>query len=165
MSAAFIVLALVSLERLAELVISNRNTRRLMAEGATEVGAGHYPFIVGVHTLWLVSLFFWVGVNHSEVNLAWLGVYLALQVLRAWVMTTLGRYWTTRIIVPKAVPLITGGPYRFFRHPNYVVVTLEIAVLPLAVDAWPVAVVFTVLNGLVLWVRIRAENASFAARG
>jgi methyltransferase len=165
MSPAFILLTLVGLERLAELAISNRNTRRLMAEGATEAGAGHYPLIVGVHTFWLVSLFFWVGFNHSAINLGWLVVYLALQVLRVWVMTTLGRYWTTRIIVPREAPLIRSGPYRFVRHPNYVVVVLEIAVLPLVVDAWPVAVIFTVLNGVALWVRIRAENETFTTRG
>jgi methyltransferase len=164
MSAAFILLALVSLQRLAELIISDRNTKRLLADGAKEIGAGHYPFIVAVHTTWLIALFVWVGTSSPALSTSWLLVYIALQVFRLWVMVSLGRFWTTRIIVPRAAPLVRRGPYRFMRHPNYVVVVLEIAVLPLVVGAWPLVVVFSALNACALWVRIKAENRSFLSR-
>ena len=164
MMSAYVILVLVSFERLAELVISSRNTKRLLADGAIEVGAGHYPFIVAVHTGWIIALFSWASLAPAELNLIWAALYVAIQPLRAWVILTLGRFWTTRIIVPKNVPLVQRGPYKFISHPNYVVVVLEIAVLPLVIGAWPVAVAFSILNACVLWVRIRAENHSLQSR-
>ncbi len=164
MMTAYVILVLVSLERLAELAISNRNTKRLLADGAIEVGASHYPFIVAVHTAWIVALFTWASFAPVELSLVWLVLYLAIQPLRAWVMLTLGRFWTTRIIVPRDVALVRRGPYRFLTHPNYVVVVLEIAILPLVIGAWPLAVLFSLLNAWALWVRIRAENLSFRSR-
>lgn len=164
MSAAILVLALVSLERLAELFISHRNVKRLLAEGAHEVGAKHYPLIVTVHVTWLAALFTWAAISHSAVNVFWLAAYLLIQMLRVWVMVSLGKYWTTKIIAVPHAPLITHGPYKFLRHPNYVVVVLEIAVLPLVIGAWPLAAAFSVLNAGALWVRITAENASLDQR-
>jgi methyltransferase len=163
-NAVYVLLLLVTLQRLAELVIAHRNTKRLMAEGAHEVGSAHYPLIVAVHATWLITLFAWAPIYQSKIDPAWLGVYLALQAARIWVMVSLGRYWTTKIITVPNVPLVKRGPYKYLRHPNYVVVTLEIIVLPLVIGAWPIAVFFSVLNALVLWIRINAENEALHYR-
>ena len=161
---AFILLTLVALQRLAELVMPHRNTKRLMQAVATEIGAAHYPLIVSVHAAWLLALVAWAVFVPQHLSMLWLLVYIALQVLRLWVMLTLGRFWTTRIIVPREMPLIRRGPYRFLRHPNYVVVALEIAALPLVIGAWPLAIIFSLLNAAILKVRITAENRSFELR-
>jgi methyltransferase len=155
-TAAEFILALVTAQRGAELLLSRRNTQRLMARGAIEVAPQHYPLIVAVHASWLASL--WVFGHDQPVNAIALAAYIALQGLRAWVMTTLGGRWTTRIIVLPNASLVSAGPYRFLRHPNYAVVAGEIAVLPLVLDLPALAVLFTILNGLALFIRIRAEN-------
>lgn len=156
-------IALVALQRLFELMLSRRNTARLLANGAREIGAEHYLLLVGVHVAWLAAL--WVAVPSSApISWVWFAVYLALECGRAWVMLTLGRYWTTRIIHVPDAPLIRNGPYRFLRHPNYVVVGSEIAVLPLVFGQWPIALVFSILNAVVLAWRIRVENAALATR-
>jgi methyltransferase len=151
-----VILALVTLERLFELWLSQRNTRRLLAQGAHEVGAGHYPLIVAVHVLWLAAL--WWLAPARLVDGFWLGVFVLLLVARIWVIEALGPRWTTRIIVLPGAPLVKRGPYRFVDHPNYLVVIGEIAVLPLVFGLWQVALAFTVLNGAALWVRVREEN-------
>lgn len=161
---AFTILGLVSLQRLAELIIANRNTMRLMSEGAKEVGESHYPVLVALHVAWLGALFLWAALVPVTIHMGWLVAYLALQAFRLWVMLSLGRFWTTRIIVPRNVGLVRRGPYRFVRHPNYIAVVLEIAILPFLIGAWPVAIVFSVLNAGILWVRITAENRSFESR-
>jgi len=155
MSFAAIVLVLVTLQRLGELVLARRNTERLMARGAIEVGAGHYPLIVALHTAWLATL--WLFGRNQEVNLAALALFAMLQGLRVWILATLGPRWTTRIIVLPGAPLVAKGPYRYFSHPNYAVVAGEIAVLPLALHLPWVALVFTILNAAALVIRIRAE--------
>jgi methyltransferase len=156
MSLAVIVLAAVTAQRLGELVLAQRNTRRLIAQGAYEVGAGHYPLIVGLHAAWLASLW-WFGWDRP-VSLAWLGVFIGLQLLRVWVIASLGGRWTTRIVILPGAPLVRRGPYRFLSHPNYAVVVAEIAVLPLAMGLVICAVAFSLANALVLAVRIRAEG-------
>jgi len=155
MSVAAIILLFVTLQRLGELVLARVNTRRLMARGAIEVGAGHYPLIVAVHAAWLVTL--WVYGREQPVNLPLLAVFVLLQALRIWILATLGRRWTTRIIVLPGKPLISTGPYRFIAHPNYAIVVGEIAVLPLALHLPVLALVFSALNAAVLAIRIRAE--------
>ncbi|HXV01036.1 MAG TPA: isoprenylcysteine carboxylmethyltransferase family protein [Caulobacteraceae bacterium] len=150
------VLGLVTAQRLAELVIARRHTRALLARGAHEVGAGHYPLIVGLHALWLAGL--WALAWDRPVQPVWLGLFLILQALRLWVLTSLGERWTTRIIVVPGAPLITAGPYRFVSHPNYIVVVGEIAVLPLAFGLVWYAAAFSLLNAAVLAIRIRAET-------
>jgi methyltransferase len=153
---ALIILALVTLQRAFELWLSNRNTQRLLARGANEIGAQHYPFIVAVHVLWLAAL--WLMAPGRPVDAFWLAIYLLLQVGRIWVIATLGLRWTTRIIVLPSEPLVRRGPYRFVNHPNYVVVVGEIAVLPLVFGFWDLALIFTLLNAAVLTIRIREEN-------
>jgi methyltransferase len=151
-----IILALVTLQRLGELWLSNRNTRRLLAKGAREHSPAHYPLIVAVHLLWLVTL--WWLAPTRPVDGFWLAFFVAIEVFRIWVLATLGPRWTTRIIVLPGAPLVRRGPYRFVNHPNYLVVVLEIAVLPLVFGLWQVAVVFSFLNAAVLTIRIRAED-------
>ena len=154
------ILAAVALQRIGELVFSHFNTRRLMARGAVEVAPGHYPLMVAVHAAWLISL--WVMGRDQPVDTIALLAYLVLQGLRFWVMRTLGPRWTTRIIVLPEQPLVSAGPYRFLSHPNYAVVIGEIAVLPLVFNLPLVALVFTILNAMVLAIRIRAENRALA---
>ena len=156
MTLTIAILALVTLQRLGELWLSNRNTRLLLAQGAHEVGAAHYPLIVAVHAAWLAAL--WWLAPGQPVALIWLALYVLLQPARVWVLASLGPRWTTRIIVLPNAPLVKAGPYRFVSHPNYVVVAAEIAVLPLVWGLWPVALIFSALNAAVLAIRIRQEN-------
>jgi methyltransferase len=160
---AHIVLAAVTLQRLIELLHGRRNAARLIAAGGVEVGHRHYPAVVALHAAWLGALWLWVP---AETPIAWpfLGVFLLLQIARLWVLWHLGRYWTTRIITLPGAPLVAGGPYRFFRHPNYAVVAGEIAVLPLVFGAWPLSLVFTPLNAALLAWRIRVEDDALALR-
>ncbi len=155
MSFASIILALVTLQRLGELVLAQYNTNKLLARGAIEVGAAHYPLIVAVHALWLIAL--WVYGRNQEVNLPALAAYVTLQELRIWILVSLGSRWTTRIIVLPGQPLIASGPYRYFSHPNYAVVVGEIALLPLTLHLPMLALVFSLLNAAVLTIRIRTE--------
>jgi methyltransferase len=157
---SLIILALVTLQRLGELWLSNRNTRRLLARGAQEAGRGHYPLIIAVHAAWLAVLW-WLAPVRS-VDLFWLAMFVLLEIGRIWVLATLGSRWTTRIIVLPQAPLVRKGPYRFVDHPNYVVVAGEIAVLPLVFGLWQVALVFTALNAAVLAIRIREENKALS---
>jgi methyltransferase len=150
------ILILVTLQRIGELALASRNTRRLLARGAVEVAPGHYPAIVGLHAAWLLGL--WVLAPVREANLALLAVFCLLQAGRIWVLATLGERWTTRIIVLPGAPLSSAGPYRFLSHPNYWIVAGEILVLPLVFDLIAFALVFTALNAVALWVRIRAED-------
>lgn len=159
-----VILGLVAAQRIAELFLSRRHERALKAQGAVEYGAAHYPFIVAVHAGWLAALVLWAAVMPPVLNPALMAFYLVLQPVRAWVIGSLGRYWTTRIISLPEAPLVRRGPYRFMKHPNYAVVVLEIAVLPLAMGAWPLALLFSLLNGIVLRVRIAAEGRVLAAR-
>lgn len=160
MTLAAILLALVTAERLGELWLARRNTSALLEQGAYEVAPGHYPLIVALHALWLAGLW-WLGWS-QPINPAWLTVFLLLQAMRLWVLGTLGRRWTTRIIVLPGAPLVTGGPFRLVTHPNYLVVIGEIAVLPLALGLPWFALVFSAANAAVLFVRISAENAALA---
>jgi methyltransferase len=154
------ILVLVTLERLGELWLANRNTKALLAQGAVEHAPEHYRLIVFLHAAWLIGL--WGLGWNSPVNLIWLAVFGLLQVLRVWVLGTLGRRWTTRIIVLPGAPLVARGPYRFIPHPNYVVVVGEIAVLPMVFGQYWFALAFSLLNAAVLTIRIRAENAALA---
>ena len=158
LSPAVFLLACVTAERLGELWLARRNTSALIAAGAVEHAPGHYPLIVLLHTAWLVGL--WALAWSSPINTLWLVVFLLLQVLRVWVLATLGPRWTTRIIVQPGAPLVARGPYKWLSHPNYVVVIGEIAVLPLALGLPWYALAFSLANAAVLTIRIRAENAA-----
>ena len=163
MTAAWIVLALVAAQRLIELILSRHNESWLRARGGVEVGAGHYPLFFLVHGGWLAALALSVS-PETRINWWWLAVFVLLQIGRAWVLASLGRYWCTRIITLADAPLITAGPYRWLRHPNYLVVIAEVAVLPLAFSAHGIAITFSILNALLLSHRIRVENAALQDR-
>ncbi|CAN5795482.1 isoprenylcysteine carboxylmethyltransferase family protein [soil metagenome] len=160
MSLAALILGLVTLQRLGELVLAKRNTDRLRVQGAHEAAAGHYPLIVTLHAVWLMGLWFLAGWRSpdTDVSWLWLAVFAVLQGLRLWVIATLGSRWTTRIMVLPGAPLVTRGPYRFVSHPNYWVVAGEILVLPLVFGLLWYGLAFSLLNAIVLWIRIRAEE-------
>jgi methyltransferase len=162
-SPLLVMLGLVIGQRLGELVIANRNTRRLLERGGREIGAGHYPLFILLHTAWLASLAIFVPLDRQP-HVELIGLYLLLQLGRIWVITSLGPYWTTRIITLDEAPTVRRGPYRFLRHPNYLVVAAEIAVLPLAFGAWRLALVFSLLNALLIAYRVRVEEQALAPR-
>jgi methyltransferase len=154
---AFLI-AFIVLQRLAELLLARRNTARLLAAGAIETGRSHYPWMVALHAAWLLAL--WLYGRDRPVDPMLLVVFILLQAGRIWVIASLGRRWTTRVIVMPGERLVSRGPYRWLRHPNYVIVALEIAVVPLALGLPVLALIFTVLNATVLYQRIRVENAA-----
>jgi methyltransferase len=158
-----IVLTLVVLQRAVELIWASRNTRRLLARGGREVGRGHYPLFILLHSSWLVAIALTTPLERPPI---WplLGLYALLQLARIWVIATLGPYWTTRVITLDGAPIVRSGPFRFLRHPNYWVVAGEIAVLPLAFGGWTVALVWSALNALLLRHRIAVEQAALAPR-
>ena len=163
MSIALTLIALVALQRLAEMAYASRNTKRLLAKGGVEVGRGHYPLIVLLHLSWLVAIVAALP-DEPPIHIVPLIVFLMLQAARLWVIASLGEYWTTRIITLADAPLIRRGPYRYLRHPNYIVVAGEIAALPLVFGEVWVAAVFTVLNAAILSWRIRVEDAALGQR-
>ena len=163
----FTVLVLaVGLERLAELVVSKRNAAWSFARGGVEHGQRHYAVMVVLHTGLLVGALVEVWLRRPAFvpALGWtmLALVLGSQTLRWWCIATLGRQWNTRVIVVPGMPRVTGGPYRFVPHPNYVAVVVEGFALPLVHSAWITAVVFTVCNAALLAVRLRVENAALA---
>ena len=163
MSVATIILLLVTAQRLGELVLARRNTSRLLAKGAIEIGPGHYPLVVALHAAWLISL--WIWGRDQDINVLALIGFAVMQGLRLWVLATLGERWTTRIIVLPGAPLVAAGPYKYLSHPNYAVVAGEIALLPLALHLPWLALIFTLLNAAVLFIRIRVEARALSLTG
>lgn len=160
---AVVVLALVTVQRLGELVYARFNETRLRRAGGIEHAASHYPLIVVLHAAWLGGL--WLLASGTAPHYGWLAVFVLLQLARIWVLHTLGSRWTTRVIVlPDKAPIRTG-PYRFLSHPNYAIVAAEIFVLPMAFGLVGFALIFSVLNALVLAVRIRAEDTALRESG
>ena len=163
--ALFVVLVLaVGAERLAELVVSSRHVRAAKAAGGVERGLGHYPAMVLVHTGLLVGAVVEVAVADRPF-LPWLGwpmlvLVLGSQALRWWCIATLGPAWSTRVVVVPGAQLVSSGPYRFMRHPNYLAVVVEGFALPLVHTAWVTALAFTLADAVVLRTRIRCEAAA-----
>lgn len=162
MTAADWILLAVALQRLGELGYARGNERALRAQGGIEVGAGHYPLFIVLHAGWLAAV--WWGGRAATLDHGWLAAFLVLQAARIWVVAALGRYWTTRIITVPGQPLVRRGPYRFLRHPNYLIVVLEIAVLPLCFGLWQIAVLFSIANLALLAHRIRVEDSALGPR-
>jgi len=159
-TATDIFLGFIIVQRLGELVLARANTARLLARGGHEVGAGHYPLMVAMHVAWIGCL---VIFGHDQViSLFWLILFVLLQMLRVWILATLGRRWTTRVIILNE-PLVTRGPFSYFRHPNYMLVAAEVIVAPMVLGLVYVAAIFTVLNAAMLRVRIGVENKALAA--
>jgi len=161
-----VLVALVGIERLAELVVSQRNLRWSRGRGGIETGAGHYPAMVALHSALLVGCLVevWLADRPFLPGLGWpmLAVVLAAQGLRWWCIATLGPQWNTRVVVVPGAARISSGPYRYLRHPNYVAVVAEGIALPLVHTAWLTAVIFSVLNAALLRVRIRSEAGALA---
>jgi methyltransferase len=162
-TAVFVVVTMVALQRLGELVYAAHNTRRLKQRGAVEYGRRHYPLFAALHAGWLIAIVVFVP---ADAAIRWppLGLLIILQAARVWIVTTLGAYWTTRIVSLPRAPLVRDGPYRLMRHPNYLVVIGEIALLPLVFGAWRIAVVFSILNLALLAWRRRVEDEALADR-
>ncbi|WP_298861579.1 isoprenylcysteine carboxylmethyltransferase family protein [uncultured Sulfitobacter sp.] len=158
-TATILFLGFIIVQRLSELVIAKRNTAKLMARGAYEVGANHYPVMVAMHSTWIACLVIF-GFD-EKVAYGWLAIFGVLQVMRVWVLGSLGSRWTTRIIILEE-PLVVRGPFKYVSHPNYMLVVAEIVVAPMVLGLWWVAVVFTVLNAAMLWVRIGVEHKALA---
>ena len=152
-------LGFIIIQRLSELVVAKRNTARLLAKGAYEVGANHYPVMVAMHSAWIMCLL--VFGYDERVAFGWLVVFAVLQVFRVWILATLGSRWTTRIIILEE-PLVVHGPFKYFSHPNYMLVVAEIIVAPMVLGLGWVAVIFSVLNAAMLWVRIGVEHKALA---
>ncbi len=159
----WIVLGLVALQRIAELAYARRNTAALLARGGVEAGATHYPLVVALHAAWLAAMAILIPPSTAP-NWWLLGLFALLQAARVWVVVSLGEFWTTRVVTLPGAPLVRRGPYRFVRHPNYVVVCCELAVLPLAFGAYAIAIAFSALNAALLFWRIRVENQVLAPR-
>ncbi len=153
---ALIILTLVTLQRLSELVIARRNTAKLLAKGAIETGASHYPVMVALHASWLLGL--WYFAWGQPVNWPLFALYVLLQAGRFWVLATLGQRWTTRIITVPGETLVARGPYKFIHHPNYFVVALEMPLLPLVFSLYWYALIFGLLNLAMLTWRISIEE-------
>lgn len=160
-AAAVAILAFVTVQRLLEMRLAHGNSRRLLGDGAVEFGRGHYPFIVALHLAWLATLWWWAP--GQPISIPLLVLFGLLQLGRLWVIATLGPRWTTRIIVIPGKPLVRSGPYRYVSHPNYLIVAMEIAVLPMVFGLWQAAVIFTLSNAFVLTVRIRAEDKALGS--
>lgn len=166
LSVFVVVVALVALERLAELIVSQRNAAWSFARGGHETGQGHYPAMVALHTGFLVAMLVEALVRRPEVPsaLAWsmLALVAVAQALRWWCIATLGPQWNTRVIVVPDLAPVRTGPYRFLAHPNSVAVVVEGIALPLIHACWITAAGFTILNAALLRVRLRVENDALA---
>ncbi|GGO18302.1 isoprenylcysteine carboxyl methyltransferase family protein [Deinococcus humi] len=158
-----ILLAFLSVQRLLELRVARANERWARGRGAVEYGQGHYPLFFVLHPAWMLSTLLEGRASGRRVHWPALALFMLAQPLRYWVIRTLGRFWNTRILIVPGGERVTGGPFRFLKHPNYAVVALELAAAPLAVGAWRTAFVFTLLNaGLLLLIRIPAEERALA---
>jgi methyltransferase len=158
----FVVVGLIIVQRLLELRLAKRNLQWALEHGGKEHSPEHYPIMVAIHTGWFVSILIEGVARGAEVSSLWplwVGLVLIAQVARYWIISSLGRYWNTRIVIVPNAKLVRSGPYKFLKHPNYVVVALEIFVVPMIFGAWITAVVFSALNAwLLLSIRIPAEE-------
>ncbi|MEH6791483.1 isoprenylcysteine carboxyl methyltransferase family protein [Parasphingorhabdus sp.] len=158
------IMVYIVVQRLAELVHANRNTKRLLREGGKEHGADHYHYFIFLHSAWIAVIALLVDPQHSVQPLL-LALFVSTQMLRLWTLASIGRWWTTRIISAPHFDRVRRGPYRFFSHPNYLVVVLEIAIVPLMLGLPWVALLFSVLNAILLRHRIAVENRVLGERG
>lgn len=158
-----ILVLIVLVQRIAEDLYAKRNTRLLKEKGAYEIGAQFYPIVVISHLAWLAGIFLLVPAE-AQIDWWFLGAYLVLQGARYWVIGSLGRYWTMRIVTLDGAPVVRRGPYRYMRHPNYLVLVLEIAVLPLAFGAWQLALAAVAVNGPVLLWKLKLEDEALETR-
>jgi methyltransferase len=150
-------------QRLAELYVSSKNEKWLLRNGAVEYGKGHYPYIVAMHILFIVSIIAeYIWRDNTTASYPLIIMFFVLIVIKVIVILTLGHYWNTKIYkVPGTRPVATGI-YKYIKHPNYIIVICEIVIIPLAFGLYYTAVVFTILNAIMLTVRIKKENEVLA---
>ena len=153
-----IFIAFVALQRIAELAVARRNEKWIRRQGAVEYGKEHYPFIVALHALFMLSMILEFYLKKPPFDAPFLFVFFSLILLKIWVISSLGKFWNTKILRLNKAPLINNGPYKYIKHPNYMIVVAEIIVIPLVFHLYYTAVIFTVLNAIMLTVRIRVEN-------
>ena len=156
-----IVLSIIILQRIIELLIAKRNEKWMKSQGAFEAGASHYPYMVAMHVFFFIALIIEVLFFHRELSAIWtiwLGIFLAAQILRVWCLASLGKFWNTKIIILPSAKVVRRGPYKWLRHPNYIIVATELLVLPLLFNAIFTAVVFSLLNIWMMTIRIPAEE-------
>jgi methyltransferase len=161
----WVFISFIIFQRLTELLIARRNEQFLKQQGAIEFGAEHYPWMVGIHTAFIFSVMLEVSLLNRELSAFWLAIligFLFTQVMRVWSILSLGSYWNTKIIVLPGAQVVKRGPYHFIRHPNYLVVTLELLFIPMMFNAWITAIVFSCLNYLILSIRIPTEEKALA---
>ena len=155
----FLFISFIIVLRIGELLLSKSNEKWLLKNGAVEYGKKHYPFIVALHVLFIISVIFeYYTKQTTSYSLFFLILYFVLLAFKTWVILSLGKFWNTKIYHIADAPLIKNGPYKFFKHPNYFVVIAEIAVIPLAFHLYYTAITFTLLNAIMLFVRIKVEN-------
>ena len=151
------------LQRLSELLIARRNEKWLLSQGAVQYGQSHYPFMIAMHTLFIVSIIVEYYLRGgTQISWIFLGIFLAVLLFKFWALSSLGKYWNTKIYRIPGVYSVKRGPYKFLKHPNYMEVVCEIAIIPLVFHLYYTAIVFTVLNAIMLSVRIRVENRVWA---
>ncbi len=159
-----IFVSFIVLLRIGELSLSRRNERWLLQHGAVEYGQRHYPWMVVLHVLFFVSLIAeYCSAGAEAIDFYLLALYFVLPALKAWTILSLGKFWNTKIYRIPDFPLVRSGPYKYFKHPNYAIVVAEIAVIPLVFRLWHTALVFSILNAVMLAVRIREENRALKA--
>jgi len=158
-----IFISLLIIQRLSELLIARRNEKWLLSQGAVQYGQSHYPFMIAMHTLFIVSIIAEYNLKGGT-GISWifLGIFLAVLLFKFWALSSLGKYWNTKIYRIPGVYPVKRGPYKFLKHPNYMEVVCEIACIPLVFHLYYTAIIFTVLNAAMLIVRITAENKVWA---
>lgn len=148
-------------QRMLELGIAKRNEKRMIERGGYEAGMRHYPFMIALHSSFFISCIIEVEFLDKTLSVdwpLWLGLFLLTQLGRVWTLYSLGSFWNTKIIVLPGANVVRKGPYRWFRHPNYIIVTLEFVVIPFLFQAYYTAALFSMLNAVMLSVRIAAEE-------
>lgn len=157
----FIIISIIVLQRLIELFVARRNEKWMRSQGAFEVGATHYPIMVTMHITFFIAILLEVVVLERILSPFWillLGIFLIMQTARIWCLRSLGKFWNTKIIILPGAAVVRRGPYRWVRHPNYLIVTIELLVLPLLFGAYFTAILYSLLNAWMLSVRIPAEE-------
>ncbi|HEY0246338.1 MAG TPA: isoprenylcysteine carboxylmethyltransferase family protein [Mucilaginibacter sp.] len=150
-------------QRLSELLIAGRNEKWLLSQGAVEYGQSHYPYIVAMHTLFIISIITeYILRPNTPIDYLFLGLFILVLLFKFWALSSLGKYWNTKIYRIPGVYPVKKGPYKIFKHPNYGEVICEIAIIPLVFHLYYTAIIFTVLNAIMLSVRIKVENKVWA---
>ncbi|OIQ72949.1 isoprenylcysteine carboxyl methyltransferase (ICMT) family protein [mine drainage metagenome] len=158
-----IFITLFIIQRLSELFIARRNEKWLLSQGAIQYGQGHYPFMIALHTMFIVSIIAEYTLRgHPSIDWLFLGLFIAVLSFKFWALSSLGKYWNTKIYRIPGVYPVKKGPYKFLKHPNYMEVVCEIAIIPLVFHLYYTAIIFTLLNAVMLWVRIGVENEVWA---